>query len=34
MDALLRAGILNAAGEGRIEFPYDTIKIELLLRAA
>lgn len=32
--ALLQAGILDAAGEGRIEFPYDTVKVELLLRAA
>ena len=34
IDALLQAGILEAAGEGRIEFSYDTVKVELLLRAA
>jgi predicted transcriptional regulator len=34
IDALLQAGILEAAGEGRIEFPYDTVKVELLLHAA
>jgi predicted transcriptional regulator len=34
IDALLQAGILDEAGQGRIEFPYDTVKVELLLRAA
>ncbi|MEY6433210.1 DNA-binding protein [Thioalkalicoccus limnaeus] len=34
LEALLRAGILDTAGEGCIEFPYDTVKVELLLRAA
>lgn len=34
VDALLRAGILDMAGAEHIEFPYDTVKVELLLRAA
>ncbi len=33
-DALVQAGILEAADQGRVEFPYDTVKVELLLRAA
>ena len=34
LAVLLQAGMLDAAGEGRIEFPYDTVKVELRLRAA
>ncbi len=32
--ALLEAGILNRAENRGIEFPYDTVKVEFLLRAA
>src|SRR5574337_1312276 len=32
--ALLEAGILNRTPDGRIEFPFDTVKVEFLLRAA
>ena len=34
VEALLQAGILDTVGEGRIEFPYDSVKVEFLLRAA
>jgi predicted transcriptional regulator len=34
VEALLQAGILEKVGERDIEFPYDTVKVELLLRAA
>jgi len=34
VQALLQAGILDATDEQTIEFPYDTVKVELLLRAA
>lgn len=30
IEALLQAGILDPAGEGCIEFPCDTVKVELL----
>ncbi|WP_256363667.1 hypothetical protein [Thiohalocapsa sp. ML1] len=34
VDALAQAGILErVAGEG-VEFPYDTVRVEFLLRAA
>lgn len=32
--ALLEAGILDRTADGRIEFPYDTVKVEFLLHAA
>lgn len=32
--ALLEAGVVNRTPEGRIEFPYDAVKVEFLLRAA
>lgn len=32
--ALLDAGILSKTGSGAIEFPYDAVKVEFLLRAA
>lgn len=32
--ALLEAGILQRAADGRIEFPYDAVKVEFLLSAA
>jgi len=32
--ALLEAGLLQHSDDGRIEFPYDAVKVEFLLRAA
>lgn len=34
VEALWQAGILEKVGEREIEFPYDTVKVEFLLRAA
>ena len=34
VSALLAAGVLNKTVEGRIEFPYDSVKVEFLLQAA
>ena len=34
MTALLEAGILTRVSDGRIEFPYDAVKVEFLLPAA
>ena len=34
IEALVQAGILDEAGQGSIEFPYDTVKVELLRRGA
>jgi predicted transcriptional regulator len=34
ITALLRAGVLSRTPEGRIEFPFDAVKVEFLLRAA
>ncbi len=34
VKALLNAGILNRTAEGKIEFPFDTIKVEFVLDAA
>ena len=34
VTALLDTGVLVRAGDGRILFPYDSIKVEFLLRAA
>lgn len=34
VTALLQAGILNRRENGGIEFPFDTVKVEFLLRAA
>ncbi len=34
VKALLNAGILNRAEGGGIEFPYDAVKVEFLLKAA
>ena len=34
ITALLQAGVLIRAPDGRIEFPFDAIKVEFLLRAA
>jgi predicted transcriptional regulator len=32
--ALLEAGVLNRTPDGRIEFPFDAVRVEFLLRAA
>ena len=34
VTALLQAGVLTRAADGRIEFPFDTVKVEFLLQAA
>lgn len=34
ITALLNAGVLTRSSDGRIEFPFDTVKVEFLLRAA
>jgi predicted transcriptional regulator len=34
ITALLKAGVLTRAADRRIEFPFDAIKVEFLLRAA
>ncbi len=34
VTALLNAGVLTRAPDGRIEFPFDAVKVEFLLRAA
>ena len=34
ITALLEAGILSRAPDGRIEFPFDAVKVEFLLKAA
>ena len=34
VTALLQAGVLSWAPDGRIEFPFDAVKVEFLLRAA
>jgi predicted transcriptional regulator len=34
VTALLKAGVLNRAADGRIEFPFDTVKVEFVLQAA
>lgn len=34
VTALLKAGILSRAENGGIELPFDTVKVELVLRAA
>ncbi|MFP3940756.1 MAG: DNA-binding protein [Thermoanaerobaculia bacterium] len=34
VTALLEAGILRRVPDGRIEFPYDAVKVEFLLSAA
>jgi len=32
--ALLKAGVLNRSPGGRVEFPFDSVKVEFMLRAA
>jgi predicted transcriptional regulator len=34
VTALLNTGVLSRTPDGRIEFPFDTVKVEFLLRAA
>ncbi len=34
ITALLEAGVLTRASDGRIEFPFDAVKVEFMLRAA
>lgn len=34
VSALLQAGVLSRTPNGRIEFPFDAVKVEFLLRAA
>ncbi|MEW6365936.1 MAG: DNA-binding protein [Acidobacteriota bacterium] len=34
ITALLQAGVLTRASDRRIEFPFDAVKVEFLLRAA
>ena len=34
VTALLDAGILNRIADGRIEFPYEAVKVEFMLHAA
>jgi predicted transcriptional regulator len=34
ITALLDAGILNRTPEGKIEFPFDAVKVEFMLQAA
>ena len=34
VTALLAAGVLSRAADGRIEFPYEAVKVEFMLHAA
>jgi predicted transcriptional regulator len=34
VTALLKAGVLNRTTDGRIEFPFETVKVEFVLQAA
>ena len=34
ITALLKAGLLNRVTDGRVEFPYEAVKVEFLLQAA
>lgn len=34
VTALLKAGVLSRTADGRIEFPYEAVKIEFVLQAA
>jgi len=34
ITALLAAGVLNRTESGRVEFPFEAVKVEFLLRAA
>ena len=33
-DALVRAGLLNRRPDGKVEFPFDAVKVEFFLHAA
>lgn len=34
VTALLEAGVLSRSSDGKIEFPYDAVKVEFMLQAA
>ena len=34
VTALVNAGVLSRSPEGRVEFPFDSVKVEFMLRAA
>ena len=34
VQALLKAGVLDRAGDGRIVFPYDEVRVDFVVRAA
>lgn len=34
VTALLEAGVLSRSSDGRVEFPYDSVKVEFMLKAA
>jgi predicted transcriptional regulator len=34
VTALLNAGVLSRSPEGHVEFPFDSVKVEFMLRAA
>jgi hypothetical protein len=34
VKALLQAGVLRRSDDGRIEFPYEAVKVEFMLQAA
>ena len=34
VTALLNAGVLYAANDGKVEFPFDTVRVEFVLKAA
>lgn len=34
VTALLEAGILSRSSDGKVEFPYDAVKVEFMLQAA
>jgi len=34
LTALLNAGVIQRADDGRVEFPFDRVKVQFLLRAA
>lgn len=34
VTALLEAGVLSRSSDGRVEFPFDSVKVEFMLKAA
>jgi predicted transcriptional regulator len=34
VTALLKAGVLNRTADGRIQFPFETVRVEFVLKAA